>query len=86
MNKKMIMGLAAGLMALGALQAPPAEAKGKGFHGHKHHHHKHFVFKWHKWHKPHYVYYNDCGYYFFKWKSTGKYFWKNKYFACKGFY
>jgi len=75
MNKKMIMGLAAGLMALGALQAPAAEAKGKGFHGHKHHHHKHFVFKWHKWHKPHYVYYNDCGY-----------FWKTKYFACKGFY
>lgn len=85
MSKKVIMGLAAGLMALSALQAPAAEAKGKGFHGHKLHH-KHFGFKWHKWHKPHFVQFNDCGFYFFKWKKTGRIFWKTKYFACKGFY
>ena len=83
MSKKMIMGLAAGLMALSALQAPVAEAKGKGFHFHGHKHHKHFGYKWHK---PHFVHFNDCGFYFLKWKRTGKVFWKTKYFACKGFY
>lgn len=85
MSKNIIMSLAAALMALSALQAPAAEAKGKGFHGHKlhHHHHKHFGSKWHK---SHFVRFNDCGSYFFKWKKTGKLFWKTKYFACKDFY
>lgn len=80
MNKKMIMGIAAGLMALTALNAPAAEAKSKGgikIHIHKHHVHKH------KWHSPyHFVSHNDCGYYFWKWKKTGAFFWKAKYFSC----
>jgi len=84
MSKTMIMGLAAGLIAFSTLMAPAAEAKGKGFHGHKHH--KHFGFVWHKRYKPHFVHYDDCGFYFYKWKHTGKHFWKTKYFVCKGFY
>ena len=86
MSNKMIMGLAAGLIALTALQAPAAEAKGKGWHKFNDNH-KHHVMKWHKWHAPyHYVHFNDCGHYFWKWKHTGNFFWKTKYFACKGIY
>ena len=44
MSKTMIMGIAAGLMALTALHAPAAEAK-KGLHK-PHKHHKHHVLKW----------------------------------------
>lgn len=85
MNKKMIMGIAAGLMALTALNAPAAEAKGKG--GIKIHIHKHHVWHKHKWHAPfYYVGYKDCGYYFWKWKKTGTPYWKAKYFSCKAFY
>jgi len=81
MINKAIMGVAAGVMALTVIQAPAAEAKGK-HHGHKHH--KHFVLKWYT--PYHYVHSHDCGFYYWKWKHTGKLFWKSKYFACKGFY
>jgi hypothetical protein len=83
---KMIMGVAAGLMALTALNAPAAEAKGKA--GIKIHiYPKHHVLKWHKWHVPHHlVSYEDCGYYLWKWKKTGTMFWKSKYFTCKAIY
>lgn len=81
MNKKVIMGLVAGLMAVSALHAPAAEAKSKGFHFHGHkHHHKFIVFKWHK--PYHYSGHSDCGFYLWKWKHTGNFFWKKKYFAC----
>ena len=80
MSRKMIMGLAAGLMALTALQTPAAEAKGKGFHFHGHgKHHKFVVYKWYK---PHYHVSHGCEFYLWKWKHTGKFFWKKKYFAC----
>lgn len=84
MSKKMIMGLVAGLLALSALQAPAAEAKGKGI---KIHIHKHHVLRWNKWYTPyHVVAVDDCGYYYWKWKHTGSFIWKSKYFACKGIY
>ncbi len=82
MSKTMIMGIAAGLMALTALHAPAAEAK-KGLHK-PHKHHKHHVLKWAV--PYHYAGYKDCGYYFWRWQHTGKGYWKSKYFACKAFY
>ncbi|MCL4766506.1 MAG: hypothetical protein KJZ80_09765 [Hyphomicrobiaceae bacterium] len=86
MSKKLIMSLVAGLMAVAALQAPAAEAKGKG-KGLKIHIYKHHVLKWHNWHAPLYVVgADDCGYYYWKWKHTGSFLWKSKYFACKGIY
>lgn len=86
MNRKMIMGLAAGFLALSALNAPAVEAKGKGG-PHIHRHIKHHAWKWHKWHAPRYVVgYSDCGFYFWKWQKTGRHFWKSKYFACKAIY
>lgn len=85
MSRKMIMSLAAGLVALTALHSPAAEAKGKGKHFH---HPKHHVFGWHKWHVVPYRFatYDGCGFYYWKWKKYGGAYWKTKYFLCTGIY
>jgi hypothetical protein len=71
--KPALAGAGALLIAmLGALS--PAAAKGK------HHHHRHF----HLWHAPLLVAPVDrgCGFYYAKWRETGRRFWKERYFAC----
>ncbi len=44
--------------------------------------------RFHKFHHWHHFRHHGCGYYWRKWKFTGYYFWKKKYFICKygGFY
>ena len=89
MFKRVIMSLAAGLLALVALQSPAAEAKGKGkpikLKPHVHH-----VDKWRKWHAIplHYIeaYAGGCDYQYWKWKTVGGPYWKSKYFRCRDIY
>lgn len=41
--------------------------------------------KFHVWHhKPHFYHGGGCGFFYKKWKFTGKYYWKKRYFMCKG--
>lgn len=51
---------------------------GKGFHSFHHRHH----------HRPHLYIYSGggCGYYYDKWQYTGRFFWKSKYYQCKGWW
>ncbi len=74
LTKKAMLGTIAGSIAMMGMLAP-ASAK----HRH-HHHHRHF----HGLYAPLYIApsYNDCGYYYWKWRHTGSRFWKAKYFSC----
>ena len=77
MKKQILQGiLAAGILATGVVTA--AEAGGR--HG------KHFGF--YKHYGPSYVSYkgSGCGYYYSKWKHSGSFYWKNRYFECSGGY
>lgn len=71
------------VMALGGIGA--AEAGGKKhfkFHHWNHHHHHHHH------HRPHYFGHDHhgCGFYKVRWHQTGKFYWKKKYFICKGWW
>ena len=73
-TRTLVLGAAAGVIALmGALT--PAVAG----HRHHHHHHRHF----HGWHGPVVVSsYGGCGYYRWKWRTTGSRYWKYQYLSC----
>jgi hypothetical protein len=58
-----------------------AEARGRHHHhGIKHHRHV-FIHR-----APVYLapIYHDCSYAYAKWQVSGSYYWKKRYFACKG--
>ena len=70
-TRKLVIGAAAGAIALlGALA--PASAKG----GHHHH--------FYRFSQPAFVapVYTGCDYYYSRWKNSGSRFWRAKYFAC----
>lgn len=72
-TRTLVLGAAAGVVALMGVLTPAA-AK----HRH-HHHHRHF----HGWHGPVVVSsYGGCGYYRWKWRTTGSRYWKHQYLAC----
>ncbi|MEQ1673096.1 MAG: hypothetical protein ABL893_19780, partial [Hyphomicrobium sp.] len=76
-----------------AASAGSAMAKGRhgGGHGGGHHfsgmgfsggHHRHH-------HRPHLYIYSGgggCGYFYEKWQYTGRFYWKSKYYQCKGWW
>lgn len=81
-----IASLAATVALLGAVGSAEAGRRhggfglkfgGGGFHKHHHHfHHRHFY-------GPRIVIGGGgCGYYWNKWKWTGSYYWKAKYYDC----
>ncbi len=45
------------------------------FFGHHHHRHLHFV-----------PVYRDCSYYREMWEDTGSFYWKRKFYICKGWW
>ena len=50
---------------------------GRGHRGHRRH-------RWHRRHFRPYLYVgHGCGFYWGKWKYTGRYYWLNRYKACK---
>lgn len=51
---------------------------GYGFHGF-HGRHIHFGVRRRGFHR-------GCGFYKFKWHATGRFYWKKRYFACRGWY
>ncbi|MGI9520085.1 MAG: hypothetical protein ACR2PG_00420 [Hyphomicrobiaceae bacterium] len=95
MSKKSIIGLAAAIMALGAVSTSSASAAGvtgatvdtltpamsdgivkTGRRG--------FKRKWR--HRRHFYKFRHgygCGYFYYKWKRTGRPFWKYKFFDCR---
>ncbi|MDX2257398.1 MAG: hypothetical protein NW205_00625 [Hyphomicrobiaceae bacterium] len=80
--KTSVLSAAVALVALtgGMGDAEAGKRKfGFGFAKHKHVHIHHFR-------KPVIVVHagHGCGFYKFKWKKTGSYFWRNKYFDCIG--
>lgn len=82
-----LAGTAAAFVAvMGATGA--AEAKGKHFKFgggvHKHHFHKHHFRRHHFYAGP--VIVHGCGYEKRMWWKTGSYYWKNRYYTCKGWW
>jgi hypothetical protein len=69
-SKKMILGAVAAITAMGAFYIPAADAHGLrvGY-------------------RP-YIYITTrdggCDYYYWKWKRTGSFFWKRKFYHCRG--
>jgi|CXWK01.1.fsa_nt_gi hypothetical protein len=52
-----------------------------------HRHHRHFFFGHHNHHRLHIVpVYRDCGFYREMWEDTGRFYWKRKYYICKGWW
>lgn len=43
-------------------------------------------FRFHNFHKHSFGHGHGCGYYKWKWHETGSFFWKKKYFICKGWW
>jgi len=76
MSKQLSFAIAA-LVAF-ATAATTAEAKGGHHHGHRHHHGRVFLYVTST--GP------SCGYYYAKWQSTGAFYWKKQYYACKGWW
>jgi hypothetical protein len=86
-----VAGVAAGLVAIMG-SAGAADAKGKHVvvkvgHGHGHHHHHHR----HHFHGRHFYYgspvvYGGCGYEKNMWWKTGSFYWKKRYYECKGWW
>lgn len=77
---------AALLATAGAAEAGKRHGHGfHGFHGHHHHHRRHFGFVYTA---PIYVgaAYEGCGYAYARWQSTGSFYWKKRYYICKGWY
>jgi hypothetical protein len=69
---KMILGATAAALSLGAMQVSAAEASSRRGHF-----------------RPVLIistsnYDHDCGYYRWKWRNTGAFFWKKRYFECRG--
>lgn len=83
--KRTLKALAlAGTVAIPALMGGmgAAEAGKKGFFHHhwKHHHHHHHYL-------PHFAGdHYGCGYYKIRWHKTGSFYWKKRYFICKGWW
>jgi hypothetical protein len=73
-TKKLLLGTTAGILALAAA-ALPASAKG----GHHHHHFRSFYGPAVVASAP-----TGCDYYRWKWRQTGAWAWKSRYFACIG--
>ncbi|MBU2582344.1 MAG: hypothetical protein KJ622_11565 [Alphaproteobacteria bacterium] len=44
--------------------------------------HRHRRWRIHKFHKSH----DGCGFYKWKWYQTGSFYWKKKYYLCKGWW
>jgi hypothetical protein len=90
--KTIAIALTAGTMAFGAtaIATPtPAEAKKKGVvivvghgHGHGHHHfHRHRgVYLTSSYVTP------GCGWLYSKWQNTGAFYWKKRYYECRGWW
>ena len=58
--------------------------RGRGFGKFRRHRFRHWRFRRHHWKHKHFAYHGrGCHYYWRKWKYTGSYFWKRKYYACK---
>lgn len=70
------------IIALGALSAGTSEASAGGKHlrFHKFHNFHHFD------HRPVFIFGGGCGYYRDMWYDTGRFFWKSKYYHCKGWW
>ncbi len=49
--------------------------------GHRRHKHRRFRFGFRKKHHGH-----GCGFYKWKWHETGFFYWKKKYYICKGWW
>lgn len=73
--------IVAGLALLAASVGTAAEARG----GHRHHHHHRHLFIYSA---PVYVApaYHDCSYSYARWRHTGSFHWKKRYYACKGWW
>lgn len=69
------VAMAALMGGVGAAEA--GGKKGHHFHHWKHHHHHHHFFV------PRF---DGCGFYRLKWRATGKFYWKERYFICKGWW
>jgi hypothetical protein len=85
-STSILAGTAAVLVAvMGSAGAADAKGKGGGFkHGQKGgFHHKHFR---HRHFYPAYpvITYGGCGYEKHMWWKTGRFYWKKRYYACKG--
>ena len=60
------------------------KGKGGGFHwgNHGNHHHwRHFRHTY-----PMYVETYSCSRFYYRWKNTGRLYWKKKYYLCKGWW
>ncbi|MCV0371285.1 hypothetical protein [Filomicrobium sp.] len=82
--KTTVMALAlTGSVAIAALMGGATGAEAGGKHGFKHHLWKHNFhhFHHHNFHRP-----RGCGFYKAKWYATGKFYWKKRYFICKGWW
>lgn len=52
-----------------------------------HRHNRHFFFGHHNHHRLHIVpVYRDCSYYREMWEDTGSFYWKRKFYICKGWW
>ena len=95
MSKRTLIAAAAALIAIGAVQVSSAQAAGIAGAaalktapaasenivkvGKRH-------FRFRRWHHGHWKFHHHghgCWFYWKKYKHTGFYFWKKKYFACK---
>lgn len=84
-RKMIIASLAAAIAIVGAIGTAEAGRRGGGFKGgafkmgfkHKHFRHRHFG--------PRVIVgFGDggCGYFYRKWKVTGSFYWRNRYYEC----
>ncbi|MDX2289032.1 MAG: hypothetical protein NW217_09455 [Hyphomicrobiaceae bacterium] len=86
LTKAMVLGGAVALVAITGGVGEAEAGKRGGFFKHKSIH-----FSIHRIHRPRFVVHSGysngggCGFYKFKWKKTGSFFWKSKYFDCKGY-
>lgn len=72
-----------GTVAVAALMGGIGDAEAGGKKHFKHHHWNH-----HHHHRPHFFghHRHGCGFYKVRWHQTGKFYWKKKYFICKGWW
>jgi hypothetical protein len=82
------LALATLTFGAGAVTAPStAEAKKKGVvvvvgggHHHHHHHRHHGLYLTSSYIGP------SCGYLYSRWQTTGSFYWKKRYYECRGWW
>ncbi len=85
--KVALTAVAAAAMMFGTLAASEhAEAKGRHFVIHKSVHVKHGFHKRHFHYGPPVVVATGCGFEKRMWLKTGSFFWKSKYYRCRGWW